>query len=82
MRVRVRVGVRVRVRARVGRELGEGAGGMGRELGDGLQRSLARLARLLRLLDVGFEQRHEGVVDLTEGRAEGWADEGPGLGQG
>ena len=52
--------MRVRVRARVGRELGEG-----------LQRSLARLARLLRLLDVGFEQRHEGVVDLAEGRAEG-----------
>ena len=52
--------VRVRVRVRVGHELGEG-----------LQSSLARLARLLRLLDVGFEQRHEGVVDLAEGRAEG-----------
>ena len=37
----------------------------GRELGEHLQRALARLARLLRLLDVGFEQRHEGVVDLV-----------------
>ena len=56
MRVKVRVGMGVGV-------------GVGHELGEGLQSALARLARLLRLLDVGFEQRHEGVVDLAEGRA-------------
>ena len=58
--------MRVRVKVRVG--VGVGVGG-GHELGEGLQSALARLARLLRLLDVGFEQRHESVVDLAEGRA-------------